>query len=52
MEKSELEKLPTGIEGFEDLPLGGLPKGRATLISGTAGSGKTFIAVLLILPSP
>ena len=41
----ELEKLPTGIKGLDLIAYGGLPKGRTTLISGTAGSGKTVIAV-------
>lgn len=40
-----LERLPTGISGFDQVALGGLPKGRATLIAGTTGSGKTLFAV-------
>jgi len=39
-----IEKLETGIPGFDYISLGGLPKGRATLVSGTAGSGKTVFA--------
>lgn len=39
-----IEKLETGIPGFDFLAEGGLPKGRATLISGTAGSAKTVFA--------
>lgn len=39
-----LEKLPTGIPGFDILSEGGLPRGRTTLVSGTAGSGKTIFA--------
>jgi circadian clock protein KaiC len=39
-----IEKLPTGIAGFDDITEGGLPKGRTTLVSGTAGSGKTVLA--------
>jgi circadian clock protein KaiC len=39
-----VEKLETGIPGFDFLAEGGLPKGRATLISGTAGSAKTVFA--------
>ena len=39
-----VQKLPTGIPGFDDIALGGLPKGRTTLVSGTAGSGKTILA--------
>jgi circadian clock protein KaiC len=39
-----IEKLETGIPGFDFLSQGGLPKGRATLIAGTAGSAKTVFA--------
>ncbi len=38
-------KLPTGIPGFDLITLGGLPKGRTTLVAGTAGSAKTVMAV-------
>lgn len=40
-----ISKLKTGIPGFDFLAGGGLPKGRTTLIAGTAGSAKTVIAV-------
>lgn len=39
-----VEKLQTGIPGFDLVSNGGIPKGRTTLISGSAGSGKTVIA--------
>lgn len=39
-----LEKLETGIPGFDSLADGGLPTQRTTLITGTAGSGKTIFA--------
>ena len=39
-----IEKLETGIPGFDSLAEGGLPKNRTTLISGTAGSAKTVFA--------
>ena len=39
-----LLKIPTGIPGFDTFSQGGLPEGRTTLISGTAGSGKTVFA--------
>ncbi|MGK7946934.1 MAG: circadian clock protein KaiC [Microcystaceae cyanobacterium] len=39
-----IEKLETGIPGFDFLSEGGIPKGRATLIAGTAGSAKTVLA--------
>ena len=40
-----IEKIPTLIEGFDDISHGGLPLGRATLISGTSGTGKTLFSV-------
>lgn len=39
-----IAKLPTGINGFDLIGEGGLPRGRATLIAGTAGSAKTVFA--------
>jgi circadian clock protein KaiC len=45
----ELAKLPTGIIGFDQIANGGIPKGRSTLISGTAGSGKTVLALQFLL---
>ena len=33
---TELSKLPTGIVGFDQIANGGIPKGRSTLLSGTA----------------
>ena len=45
----ELPKLPTGVPGFDEISNGGLPWGRSTLISGTAGSGKTVLALQFVL---
>jgi circadian clock protein KaiC len=42
---SELSKAPTGIRGLDDISNGGFPRGRATLIAGGPGSGKTVIAL-------
>ena len=36
-----VDKVATGIPGFDVIAQGGLPAARATLIAGTAGSGKT-----------
>jgi circadian clock protein KaiC len=58
MEKSELshiveieassnvknDRAPTGIEGFDELVEGGIPRGYLVLVAGTAGSGKTIFA--------
>ena len=38
-------KLETGISSLDIIAKGGLPRNRTTLISGTAGSGKTVFAV-------
>jgi circadian clock protein KaiC len=40
-----VEKLRTGISSLDIIAKGGLPRNRTTLISGTAGSGKTVFAV-------
>lgn len=45
----ELTKLPTGIVGFDQIANGGIPMGRSTLLSGTAGSGKTVMALQFLL---
>lgn len=44
-ERHPIEKIKTGITGFDDLAEGGLPKGRAVVVSGTAGSGKTVFGL-------
>ncbi|MCM8611488.1 circadian clock protein KaiC [Accumulibacter sp.] len=44
-----LDKCPTGIAGFDDLCLGGVPRGRATLLAGQAGAGKTLFAMSFVL---
>jgi circadian clock protein KaiC len=40
-----VRKLPTGIPSFDVIAKGGLPRTRTTLVSGTAGSGKTVFAM-------
>jgi circadian clock protein KaiC len=40
-----LPKTPTGIQGLDEITVGGLPKGRPTLICGSAGCGKTLMAM-------
>ncbi len=46
---SALKKCPTGITGFDELSEGGLPRGRATLLAGQAGAGKTLFAMGFVL---
>jgi RecA-superfamily ATPases implicated in signal transduction len=41
--KNAMEKILTGIRGFDEILKGGLPKGRTTLITGGTGTGKTVI---------
>lgn len=45
----EIERVPTGIDGFDTVSNGGLPEGRVTLVAGTAGSGKTIFATQFLL---
>lgn len=40
-----LPKAPTGIRGLDELTHGGLPRGRPTLVCGSAGCGKTLLGM-------
>src|SRR3984893_9968222 len=40
-----LEKIPTGIPGFDEISGGGLPKGRTTIVCGGPGCGKTMFGL-------
>jgi circadian clock protein KaiC len=42
---AQLAKAPTGIRGLDEVTVGGLPRGRPTLVCGPAGSGKTLLAM-------
>lgn len=44
-----MEKIDTGIEGFDKLLFGGFPKGRAYLVSGEPGTGKTIFSLQYLL---
>ncbi len=44
-----LERVPTGIPGFDELCEGGLIRDRSYLLSGPAGSGKTIFAMQYIV---
>lgn len=46
---SSLHKVATGIVGFDDITLGGLPAGRPSLICGAAGCGKTLFGVTFLV---
>ena len=40
--RDHLRKCPTGIQGFDQITEGGLPRDKTTLLCGSAGSGKTL----------
>ncbi len=40
-----LEKIASGIDGFDDITCGGFPRERTTLLLGGPGSGKTVLAL-------
>ena len=42
---AQFKKCPTGISGLDEITGGGIPKGRPTLICGSAGCGKTLFAM-------
>jgi circadian clock protein KaiC len=42
---SALKKLSTGVPGLDILTYGGIPEGRATLIAGKSGTGKTVMGL-------
>src|SRR5580765_66408 len=44
-----LPKAATGIQGLDEITSGGLPRGRPTLICGSAGCGKTLLAMELLV---
>lgn len=44
-----LQKVPTGITGFDEITGGGVPKGRPTLICGSAGCGKSLFATEFLI---
>ena len=44
-----LPKAPTGIQGLDEVTRGGFPRGRPTLICGSAGAGKTLLAMEFLI---
>ena len=44
-----LPKAPTGIGGLDEITWGGLPRGRATLVTGGTGSGKTLLGLQFLV---
>jgi circadian clock protein KaiC len=44
-----LQKISSGIEGFDDITAGGLPRWRTTLLMGGPGCGKTVLALQMLV---
>src|SRR5262245_65322040 len=40
-----IAKTPSGIQGLDEITGGGLPRGRPSLVCGSAGCGKTLFAM-------
>ncbi len=47
--RKEIRKIPTGIAGLDQVLGGGVPAGRMTLVSGSAGSGKSIMGLQCLL---
>lgn len=47
--RPSLIKAATGIEGLDEVTLGGLPAGRPTLVCGGPGSGKTLVGISFLV---
>lgn len=44
-----LKKAPTGITGLDEITNGGVPEGRPTLVCGSAGCGKSLLAIEFLI---
>lgn len=44
-----LQKTPSGIDGLDEITSGGFPTGRPILVCGSAGAGKTLLAMQFLL---
>ena len=48
---AQMSKVLTGIQGFDEITDGGLPRGRTTLVMGGPGCGKTVFALQSLVNS-
>jgi circadian clock protein KaiC len=48
-ENRMLPKARTGVQGLDEITAGGFPRGRPTLICGSAGAGKTLLAMEFLI---
>ena len=46
---TEVEKANLGVEGLDDITVGGLTRGRLFLLEGSPGTGKTTIATQFLM---
>jgi circadian clock protein KaiC len=46
--KGAQARMPTGIEGFDEIADGGLPRGGITVVMGGAGAGKTIFSLQVL----
>lgn len=46
---NQIKKSRTGIQGLDEITNGGLPQGRSILVCGSAGCGKTLLAVEMVV---
>src|SRR3984885_7449217 len=49
VDKPALAKSPSGIRGLDEITGGGFPKGRPTLVCGSAGCGKTLFGIQFLI---
>jgi circadian clock protein KaiC len=47
--RRQLNKVSSGVKGLDEITAGGLPWGRATMVCGGPGSGKTLLAVTFLV---
>lgn len=47
--QAQFKKTPSGIAGLDEITDGGLPAGRATLVCGGPGSGKTLVGLSFLV---
>ena len=45
VKRNQLPKCLTGIQGFDEITEGGVPKSRVTLLCGSTGTGKTLLGI-------
>ncbi|MBI2971325.1 MAG: hypothetical protein HYY37_02820 [Candidatus Aenigmarchaeota archaeon] len=45
----ELQRVPTGVEGFDELIEGGIPQKSLVLLSGTTGTGKSIFGMKFLI---